>query len=56
MQLTDAEWIILDQAMSEYHDHIESEEDYETWANVLIKIDQVLRWLRQNLSTFLWTF
>ena len=43
MQLTDAEWIILDQAMSQYHDHIESEEDYETWANVLIKIDQVLR-------------
>ena len=59
---TDAEWQIIDYALSEYKDHLfEDDNEIAIYESIQAKLNAIFTltandWVYQNLPTFLWTF
>ena len=52
LNFTDAELMMIDQALSEYQDHIESDEDSDVYESMMKKMLSLLSWWFYTLQLY----
>ena len=52
LNFTDAELMMIDQALSEYQDHIESDEDSDVYESMMSKMLSLLSWWFYTLQLY----